>query len=152
MRQYADILAFDKNGQLALVAEVKNKLGTSSDWAAKMRRNMFAHGSVPNAPFFLLALPDSFYLWENTDRTLEIVEPTQKVNPKPFLQHLFGLTDSSYRNLTGKSFELVVTSWLNQVLQAQRPEDLLEDNQDWLLSSGLFEKLTGGHLALEAAA
>jgi hypothetical protein len=152
MRQYADILAFDKDGQLALVAEVKSKLGTSSDWAAKMRRNMFAHGSVPNAPFFLLALPDSFYLWENTGRTSEIVEPTQKVNPQPFLQPLFGLTAASYQDLTEKSFELVVTSWLNQVLRAQSPQDLLEENQDWLVSSGLFEKLTGGHLSLEAVA
>lgn len=152
MRQYADILAFDKNGQLALVAEVKNKLGTSSEWAAKLRRNMFAHGSVPNAPFFLLALPDSFYLWENTGRTLEVVEPTQQVDPQPFLQPLSGSTDAAYRNLTEQSFELVVTSWLNQVLQAQRPEEFLEGNQGWLLSSGLFEKLTGGHLSLEAVA
>lgn len=152
MRQYADILAFDKNGQLALVAEVKSKLGTSSDWAAKLRRNMFAHGSMPDAPFFLLALPDSFYLWQNTGRTLEVVEPTQQVDPQPFLQPLFDATNPSNSHLTEQSFELIVTSWLNQILQTQHSEDLPEGNRNWIVSSGLFDKLTGGHLSIEAAA
>jgi hypothetical protein len=152
MRQYADILAFDKNGQLALVVEVKNKRGTSSDWAAEMRRNLFAHGLLPNAPYFLLALPDTFYLWKNTDNTSDPVEPTQKVNPQPFLQPYFGSSDMTSNDLTGRSFDLVVTSWLNQVIRAQNTQELVNENQDWLISSGLYNQLAGGHLALEAVA
>jgi hypothetical protein len=152
MRQYADILAFDKNGQLALVVEVKNKRGTSSDWAAEMRRNLFAHGLLPNAPYFLLALPDTFYLWKNTDNSSDPVEPTQKVNPQPFLQPYFGSSDTTSNDLTGRSFDLVVTSWLNQVIRAQNTQELVNENQDWLISSGLYNQLAGGHLALEAVA
>ena len=44
MKFKADMVVYDRAGQLALVVEAKNKLGTSSDWAAKMRRNMLAHG------------------------------------------------------------------------------------------------------------
>lgn len=152
MRQYADILAFDKNGQLALVVEVKNKRGTSSDWAAEMRRNLFAHGLLPNAPYFLLALPDTFYLWKNTDNTSDPVEPMQKVNPQPFLQPYFGSSEITSNDLTGRSFNLVVTSWLNQVIRAQNTQELVNENQDWLISSGLYNQLAGGHLALEAVA
>ena len=152
MRQYADILAFDKNGQLALIAEVKNKRGTSDDWAAKMRRNMYAHGLLPNAPFFLLALPDKFYLWKNVGRTLELLEPTQKVDPRPFLQPYYEKSGISANDITGEGFELVVTSWLNQVLRAESPQELSNGNQDWLINSGLFDKLADGHLELEAAA
>lgn len=152
MKQYADILAFDRNGQLALIAEVKNKRGTSSDWAAKMRRNMFAHGLMPHAPFFLLALPDAFYLWENTARDLEAIEPTQKIDPRPFLQPYYETSGISPNDLTGRSFEFIVTSWLNQVLRTKSQQDISNGNQDWLVSSGLFDKLAGGHLALEAAA
>jgi hypothetical protein len=140
MRQYADILAFDKNGQLALVVEVKNKRGTSSDWAAEMRRNLFAHGLLPNAPYFLLALPDTFYLWKNTDNTSDAVAP------------YFGSSDMTSNDLTGTSFDLIVTSWLNQVIRAQNTQELVNENQDWLISSGLYNQLAGGHLALEAVA
>lgn len=152
MRQYADILAFDKNGQLALIAEVKSKRGTSDEWAAKMRRNMYAHGLLPNAPFFLLALPDKFYLWKNADRTSEVLEPTQKVDPRPFLQPYYEKSGISADDLTGKSFEHIVTSWLNQVLRAKNPQDLSNGNQEWVIKSGLFDKLAGGRLELEAAA
>jgi len=152
MKQYADILAFDRNGQLALIAEVKNKRGTSTAWAAKMRRNMFAHGLLPHAPFFLLALPDVFYLWKNTGRTPELIEPSQRIDPNPFLQRYYQISGILPTDLTGRSFELIVTSWLNQVLRAKSPQDLSNGNQDWLVSSGLFDKLAGGHLELEAAA
>ena len=152
MKQYADILAFGRDGQLALIAEVKNKRGTSSDWAAKMRRNMFAHGLMPNAPFFLLALPDVFYLWNNKSSALELVEPTQTVDPRLFLQPYYETSGISSDNLTEISFGFIVTSWLNQVLGSRNPQNLLSGNQDWLVSSGLFDKLAGGHLELEAAA
>jgi hypothetical protein len=152
MNQYADILAFDKHGQLDLIVEVKNKRGTSSEWAAKMRRNMYAHGLLPNAQFFLLALPDKFYLWKNTGKALEVLEPTQVIDPRPFLQPFYEQSGISPEVLTGRSFEFIVTSWLNQVLGARRPQDLPQENQDWLVSSGLFDKLSGGRLELEVAA
>ena len=152
MKQYADILAFDRDGQLALIAEVKNKRGTSMEWAAKMRRNMYAHGLLPNAPFFLLALPDAFYLWKNTGRDVALIEPLQRLDPNPFLQPYYETSGVSPSALTGRSFELIVTSWLNQVLRAKDPQDLSTSNQDWLVSSGLFHKLAGGHLELDVAA
>ncbi len=151
MRQYADILAFDRYRQLALIAEVKNKRGASSEWAARMRRNMFAHGLLPSAPFFLLALPDNFYLWKNTDRNLDVIEPTQKIDPRPFLQPYYESFGISLDNLTGRSFEFIVTSWLNQVLRAKSSKDLFGGSQDWLVSSGLFDKLIGGSLEVEVA-
>lgn len=152
MRQYADILAFDRNGQLALIAEVKNKRGTSGEWAAKMRRNMYAHGLLPDTPFFLLALPDRFYLWKNGGEDAEILEPTQQVDPRPFLQPYYEQTGVGADGLTGKGFELIVSSWLNQVLRARSPQDLPDGGRDWLIGSGLFDRLAGGHLELEAAA
>ena len=151
MRQYADILAFDRYGQLALIAEVKNKRGASSEWAARMRRNMFAHGLLPSAPFFLLALPDNFYLWKDTDRNLDVIEPTQKIDPRPFLQPYYQNSGISFENLTGRSFEFIVTSWLNQVLRVKSPKVFFGEGQDWLVSSGLFDKLAGGYLETEVA-
>ena len=152
MKQYADILVFDKNGQLALIVEVKSKRETSTDWAAQMRRNMYAHGLLPPAPFFLLALPDRFYLWKNTDKLLESVEPTFKIDPTAFLKPYYDNSGISPSSITGKSFDLIVVSWLNQILRADAPQYLQNTNQDWIISSGLFDRLIGGHLELETAA
>jgi len=152
MRQYADILAFDKNGQLALIAEVKSKRGTSMSWAARMRRNMYAHGYLPDAPYFLLALPDVFYLWDNSRRSLVEVAPNRKVDPHPFLEPYYESTGVSPTGVTERSFGFIVTSWLNQVLHAKSPQEVLIDNQSWLVESGLFDRLAGGHLELEVAA
>jgi hypothetical protein len=38
------------------------------------------------------------------------------------------------------------------VLRTKSPHDLSHGNQDWLVSSGLFDKLAGGHLEFETAA
>jgi len=44
MSSSADLALYDRNGQLTAVAEVKNKLGTSREWATQLRRNILAHG------------------------------------------------------------------------------------------------------------
>ena len=152
MKQYADIVAFDKNGQIALIVEVKNKRGTSSSWAAKMRRNMFAHGLMPHAPFFLLALPDSFYLWKSNSNATKAIEPTHIIDPQSFLQSYYDIYGVSPENLTGRSFELIVTSWLNQLFAEKSFQDLSAQESKWLVESGLSNRLAGGHLELEAVA
>jgi hypothetical protein len=150
MSQSADIAAFDKNGQLALLAEVKNKRGTSREWANEMRRSIYEHARLPNAPYFLLALPDKFYLWQGTNGSSEAAPPMLEVDPTPFLRPYYQRLGTSV--LTGESFELLVAAWLNRVLIARSPEDLDSDNESWLVASGVFDRLAGGHLELETAA
>ena len=150
MRFNADMAIYDKTGQLALVVEAKNKLHTSSSWAAKMRRNMLAHGLMPNPRFFLLALPDRFYLWKNDGVVSEITPPNYEVDPRPFLQTYYNWPERSLISLTGESFELVVSSWLSKLLQTDvLPLEL--QKQDWLVESGLFETIKLGHLADQVA-
>jgi len=150
MRFKADMAVYDKTGQLALVVESKNKLGTSSNWAAKMRRNMFAHGLMPDTPYFLLALPDRFYLWKDAGIVPEIILPNYEIDPKPILQSYHNGSEISLNSLTGESFELVISSWLSKLLQSDiLPPELQE--QDWLIESGLFEAIKLGHLAVQVA-
>ena len=148
MRFQADMAIYDKAGQLALVVEAKNKLDTTSDWAARMRRNLLAHGLMPNTRFFLLALPDRFYLWKDAGVIPEIGPPHYEIDPKPLLRPYYNDTDPLNGLLTGASFELVVSSWLNTLLQTDiLPAELQE--QEWLVESGLFEAIKSGHLAAQ---
>jgi hypothetical protein len=48
----SDIAVVGEFGEPILLVELKNKTGTSKDWAAKFRRNLAAHGFLPKAPFF----------------------------------------------------------------------------------------------------
>jgi hypothetical protein len=60
----ADILGFDRKGQVKLVAEVKNRRNAPSSWITQLRRNLLAHTPVPTDAYFLLIFPDHLYLWK----------------------------------------------------------------------------------------
>ena len=147
-----DIAVYNVNGQLTLAVEVKNKLETSNDWAARMRRNVLAHGLVPKVRFFLLALPDRFYLWKDMEERIELVKPTYEIDPRPFLHPYYKKSGLSPDRLSGQSFELIVTSWLGELLRADLSADTLQHGQKWLLESGLLEAIAGGYVAAEVPA
>ncbi len=43
MATIADLVAYDQEGNLALIVESKGRTHTSSDWATTMRHNILAH-------------------------------------------------------------------------------------------------------------
>jgi hypothetical protein len=53
-----DFIAYNADGTVVLLAEAKTRHGTSEEWAAKLRRNMLAHGLLPRAEYFLIATPE----------------------------------------------------------------------------------------------
>ena len=46
-----DLIAYDAAGRVVLIGEVKSRLGTSEQWAARFRENILAHGILPKALF-----------------------------------------------------------------------------------------------------
>ena len=151
----ADIAAYDNAGKVVLIVEVKSRRGTSADWAAKTRRNILAHSSALAVPYFLLALPDRFYLWKSTgSETIKEGEPpTFEVDAFPLLRPYYErLGQATADSLSGGGFELIVASWLTEILWAQDPSDLSEQNRQWLEESGLYQALRGARLAVEAQA
>lgn len=146
----ADIAGFDKTGQLRIIIEVKNKLGTTSNWAAQMRRNVLAHGILPTAEYFLLALPDRFYLWRGVGQLVETRPPDYETDASRLVGPYMEKAGLRPELLGEHSLELIVAGWLNECIQASRPEDLPEASRDWLMHSGIFDVLQGGRLELEA--
>ncbi|OBQ38249.1 MAG: hypothetical protein AN487_08015 [Anabaena sp. CRKS33] len=145
---YADMAVQGKDRHLQLLVEVKNKRGASKIWAAKMRRNMYAHGLLPEAPFFLLALPDKFYLWKNIGLSTDLIEPDYEINPESFLKPYYPKAYAPNYQISSEGFELIVSAWLHQILTLPSV-DLLPQNMDWLVNSGLFDAIHHGHLKLE---
>ncbi|WP_413174769.1 hypothetical protein [Anabaena azotica] len=146
---YADIAVHGKDRNLQLLVEAKNKRGASKIWAAKMRRNMYAHGLLPEAPFFLLALPDKFYLWKNKGSFTDLIDADYEINPEPFLQPYYPPEYISKYDISSEGFELIISAWLHQLLTVPSIDLLPKNNMDWLMTSGLFDAIHHGELKLE---
>jgi len=145
----ADLVVYDRNGQLALIVEIKRKTGASADWAAKWRRNILAHGGTPDVKFFLIALPDRFYLWKDTGSILEPTAPTFEIDAGPLLKPYLKEIGISPQDISGQSFELIVSAWLNSVLQNEKTFDKQDNSLNWINTSGLLEAVRGGCLKHE---
>ncbi len=145
-----DIVIYDPQGELALVVEVKNKPGATPDWAAQMRRNLAVHLGIPRSRFFLLALPDHFYLWRAMANPLDAVAPDYDIDPAPLLAGYVEDAPSALSSMSEYGLTLAVLSWLTSVVQAPPVADIPPREQEWLFASGLYEAIAGG--AIEAQA
>lgn len=152
MRNIVDLIAYDRDGQIVLIIEAKSKTGTSSTWAATMRRNLLAHGLMPKSKFFMLALPDRLYLWKDVDNKPEIIEPTYEIDSMPFFEPYYKLSALNPERLNGESFELIVSSWMNELIRFGISSSVPVEQRKQLLESGLLDVLNGGSIAIEIAA
>jgi hypothetical protein len=146
MTSSVDFVVHDKEGNPTLLVEGKALRDRSEDWARKMRRNLSVHGSLPGAPFFLLALPDRFFLWTDHSQLDPMARPSHTINAAPLLAPYFARADVSAEQAAGATFELIVWTWLQRILQSPTPDALPEQSREWLLDTGLFEALRNGHI------
>ena len=149
MRNAIDLAAYDKHGQLALVVETKSRLHTSPDWATRMRKNLLAHGIVPKSEYFMLAMPDNLYLWRKSQVDDEITGPDFIIDARPLFKKYLDVAAAGTATLSDQSLEILVGSWIRDLMARGIPDDLPEPQRGMLLSSGLIEAIKGGHVAQE---
>jgi hypothetical protein len=152
MTKLADIVVNDLTGRTQLVVEIKTTIGASALWAAELRRNLLAHAVVPNAPFFLLALPDKFYLWTDSDTTLEPDLPAYQVDARQVLAPHLQNARFSLDDISEYSLELLVVSWLQDVIHADTSENGISPDLEWLYTSGLLHAIKDGSVLTEVSA
>lgn len=161
----ADTTVVDRAGKPVLAAEAKSRFDVSSSWAAGTFRNLYAHGSVPDVPFFLLALPDTFYLWKHPRRKADQafmegrrsalgeteVEPDHAVPAWEIVRpHLGrpGGRDPDPREVGSYAMRMALDAFLADVLNARNlTRETAPPNLRWLFESGLYEAMRGGSFA-----
>lgn len=151
MLKLADINVYSPDNQLQLVVEVKSKSGSTAEWAAQMRRNLVAHSVVPRSPFFLLALPDRFYLWKNGSETSQSRPADFVVDSKPIVAPFLGDEEIAPEELSGRDLELIIKSWLSQLTISRISEREAAPHEKWLLDSGLYQAIKDGSVKTEAS-
>ena len=148
----ADLALYDPGGRLAALAEVKNKRGTSSEWAAKTRRNLLALGGFGDAKFFLLVTRDRLYLWKDAGTDPVELPPTHEVEAEATFAPYFERAGIDSRNVGGHAFELIVATWLGDVMRPAAPTEGHTVDRDWLARSGFGTAVRGGRIEYDAAA
>lgn len=136
-----DFMLYTKSNELLLAVEVKAIRNQNEHWAVKLRRNLLAHGAVPESTFFLLVLPEHIYLWKDApaEAPPTFVSDTKSVL-KPYLSKF--IEDATH--LSESSLELAVRSWLNDVSDPARHETAIGDENKLLEESGLAARMRHG--------
>ena len=147
-----DLALYDRNDRLTAVAEIKNKLETSREWAARTRRNIFAHGGSCGADFFILVTPDRLYLWKNAGTDPVRIPPTYEDDTQQEFAPYFKSAGVDPQHVGGHAFELLVATWLGDVIRSEGTGDEPVGDRSWLTESGLRAAVKDGRIEYEVAA
>lgn len=147
MRSQPDIVVYSPEKRLQMVVEVKFRRGASTEWAQQFRRNLLAHHFIPHASYFLLVLPEQSYLWRNGEQQSEAA-PDYAVPTDEIIKSFFPAPASTPSD--EQSLELAVRAWLDSVT-TMRKDDVAQRHA-WLVQSGVFDQIRGGHVEYRPAA
>lgn len=142
----ADIVVLNRLGEIELLVEVKPRLGMNREWAAQTRHNLSSHGLLGAAPYFLMTLPDRFYLWKDAPENMMVLSDFD-IDPRSFLAPYWGNAGVSDPELSGGGFELVVRAWLTSLLWSRDISEAVSENGIWVAESGLWEAINQGQIA-----
>lgn len=152
MNSEPDIVVYSSDQNLLLVVEIKGTPKSDEHWAAKLRRNLIAHGEVPAAPYFLLVASDHLYLWEN-EVSSEAVLPSCSADTRTVLQkYLPKWQNTQHGAVSGRGLELAVRSWLNELTTTDGNAPSDQAANAWLRGSELPEKIRTGDVRAECQA
>jgi len=150
MRQ-ADIIVYGGDGRIQLVVEVKGMAGKDAAWAREMRRNLLGFSALPLAPYFLLALPDVFYLWKQGEPIEEDAAPSYEIDARESLAPYTKAFINSLDSLSSSSLELLVASWLQDLVNRSPLRGGAAHETGWFVESGLRDAIRGGTVSVEEA-
>lgn len=145
MRSSPDFLVQSRNGRMILAVEARSRPSAGRRWAAEFRRNLLASG-IPATPFFLLALPDRFFLW-GPQATDPMAPPDYEINPEQVLRPYLADLPWSLSSLGNGSFDMLVSLWLDDAVHGTA-----KCHPTWMIDSGLDRELLGSTVAMAEAA
>ena len=145
-----DFIAYDADGTVILLAEAKSRHGTSETWAAKLRRNMLAHGVLPRARYFLIATPERMYGWKQESLPLKEVPPEFTIDAQKALAPYFAKLNQNPANISPQAFELLILTWLTDIATAEYGTEL-DPSLKSLSESGLLSSLRQAQIEMNPA-
>jgi hypothetical protein len=127
-----DFVAYDRDGQIVLLAEAKARRGTSEHWAARLRRNMLSHGLLPWSKYFLIATPERVYLWKQEHPNPAEVPPEFTIDAAKVFQPYFQRLNQDPSRIGPEAFELLVLTWLTDIARSEEGKPAQDPSLAWL--------------------
>lgn len=143
----SDIEVYSPDHRLQLVVEVKSTPGASPAWAARFRRNLLAHGAVPDAPYFLIAVPDCLFLWSRGAGV--DVPPDYEAATSDVVREYLGSWAADATDLGEGSLQIALGAWLRDLAQSVRKPRRDSEADRMLLDSGAYQAIRRGSVAFE---
>jgi hypothetical protein len=138
MADAVDFVVKSPDNETQLVVEATSSMSLTKNWPAHMRRNLLQHtGHWPHA-YFILARPDRLFIWEDGHKA-GTVQPDNTLDTKEVLGPYLNKAVGSLGGLSGESFEIVVRTWLEDVVSSgtslgEKPAQL----------TGLYNRIKNG--------
>lgn len=152
-------IAIHKSNQLALVGEaiaIIHPYRNSQEWASRSYYNLYNHDIIPSCPYLLYAFIDYFYLWDNKNLKIEedkqMIIPNYSADAKIILNPYYERINKQPETLNNYGLEIIVSSWLIDIISKTINLNETPEYQDLLINSGLYESIVGGYLNYEVAA
>jgi hypothetical protein len=143
-----DIIAYSPDGRVVLLAEAKSRHNTSDEWAAKLRRNMLAHGVLPPSEYFLIATPERMYGWRQAEFSANEALPHFTVNAREALERYFAKLDQGPKNVGPEAFELMILAWLTEIAESGEYQSRMNPSLRSLSDSGLISSLSRARIQM----
>jgi hypothetical protein len=144
-----DILIYSKDEKPQLIVEIKKKPDPSIEWATQTRRNLLIHGMVQPTPFFLLVTPNRMYLWKSGVSS-EAILPDYDIAAHDILAKYIEQSSLDLNTISEYSLEMIVISFLSDLIHGNSMEKVEGMNLAWLYESGLYEAIRHGLVMTEA--
>lgn len=147
MAQIADIAVFNTKRKLILLAEVKTKIDSSKEWAIELHKTLRMYEKIQEIDYFLLALPDRIYVWDEGMSESDDSPPTYEFDGQTILQPYFDKVGVSAETIKKPTFELIVGEWLQGLSSGRNGNaELLQQSAPQLL-----DELRNSQIEYEAA-
>lgn len=140
-----DFAGYSSDGRLRLVVETKVRQGTNTEWARLFRQNLLEMVPTVGDAMFLLATPETLYLWKSGAQAHELAtfETDATAIFGPYFKRAGVNPDKA---ISPSVFDLVVDWWLQDRTRGAGPTD------DTLEQAGFSAVLRGGRVVHQAAA
>jgi hypothetical protein len=79
----------------------------------------------------------------------EPAKPDYVISPEPLFRRYLDSVNVNSLKLSELSLEILVNSWISDLIQSGLPDDLPEPQRTILAESGLVDAIRGGRIALE---
>ena len=148
-----DVTLRNRYGDPLMIVDIRARLHTSPQWAAELRRNLLEREEFRRpTQFFMIATPDRLYLWKGPKTEAEVLLPDFVVDSRPLFLPYLQRSGLNPDRLSPPVFELVVISWLSDLVYVPQKSESLGTEQPWLTDSGFLEAAKNGSLSYGLAA